>query len=255
MAALRGTWSPCGLSMISAINPMAERSRGHRYWLTAVWFVAGSVVGGALLGAIGSIGAWLLQPVAPGPATSSGLAAACCLVAVASDTSLFGFRLPLHPRQVNERWLGQYRRWVYAAGFGAQIGTGFATYIMTAAVYLVPVLGAISGSPTLAMLAGLLFGWVRGLCVLFSATAADPVTLGRLLAWFDRYGPLSLRVVIGVELLAAGVFASSAAGLPGLVVVGLTVAAAVLLDRRTSRRTDRRDQCSAARSDVQVPQL
>ena len=45
-------------------------------------------------------------------------------------------------RQVNERWLDAYRPWVYGAGFGFQIGTGLATYITTAAVYLTVVLGA-----------------------------------------------------------------------------------------------------------------
>ncbi len=49
-AAARGTWSPCGLSMVSAINPFSEVSRGHRYVVTVLWFVAGAVVGGALLG-------------------------------------------------------------------------------------------------------------------------------------------------------------------------------------------------------------
>jgi hypothetical protein len=37
VAALRGTWSPCGLSMLSSLNPVSERSRGHRFWGTAVW--------------------------------------------------------------------------------------------------------------------------------------------------------------------------------------------------------------------------
>jgi hypothetical protein len=168
-----------------------------------------------------------------------------------------GIQLPVHPRQVNERWLGQFRRWVYAAGFGAQIGSGFATYIMTAAVYLVPVLGAMSGSPALALLAGLLFGLVRGLGVLVSATANDPVTLGRLLEWFDRHGPRSLRVAIAVELLAAGVLAYSAAGPVGLALVGTVVAVGVLVRSFTLSRTDHAERCSATftQSEVQVPQL
>ena len=60
-AAIRGIWSPCGLSMISAINPFSERSRGHRFWLTAVWFVVGSVLGGAGLGALGAVGALMVE--------------------------------------------------------------------------------------------------------------------------------------------------------------------------------------------------
>ena len=49
-AALRSTWSPCGLSMLSTITPMAERARGHRCAVTAGWFVVGAVLGGATLG-------------------------------------------------------------------------------------------------------------------------------------------------------------------------------------------------------------
>ena len=30
IAAARSTWSPCGLSMLSSITPLAEQGRGHR---------------------------------------------------------------------------------------------------------------------------------------------------------------------------------------------------------------------------------
>ena len=61
-------------------------------------------------------------------------------VAAASDARLGGFHLPFHSRQVNERWLDQFRPWVYGAGFGWQIGAGLVTYIKTAALYLMMVL-------------------------------------------------------------------------------------------------------------------
>ena len=51
-AAVRSTWSPCGLSMLSSITPLAERSRGHRFGVTATWFMLGSVLGGATLGVL-----------------------------------------------------------------------------------------------------------------------------------------------------------------------------------------------------------
>ena len=50
-AAVRSTWSPCGLSMLSTITPIGERAKGHSYRSTAAWFVFGAVVGGATLGA------------------------------------------------------------------------------------------------------------------------------------------------------------------------------------------------------------
>ena len=243
-AAVRGVWSPCGLSMISAINPFTEQSRGNRYWLTAVWFVVGSVIGGAVFGAIGVLGAWLLRPLTGDVMVTAAMAGACCLLAAASDTSAFGFRLPRHPRQVDELWLGRYRRWVYASGFGAQIGCGFATYIMTAAVYLTPVLAALSGSPELALLVGVVFGLVRGLAVLVSCRATDPAGLRRLHRGLDRLEPWSLRVAITAQAVAATIFGYAAAGLPGMIGVGLLLSGAAFQLRRQSVKRGV-SQCSA----------
>ena len=169
VAGARGTWSPCGLSMISAINPLSERSRGNRFALTAGWFVFGSVLGGLLLGSAAGLLAGALRPLADHPAASLWAGVVACLVALAADRRVAGFQLPLHPRQVNELWLTQYRRWLYAAGFGVQIGIGFATYIMTAATYLVLALAVLTGSPAQAVAIGATFGLVRGLAVLLSA--------------------------------------------------------------------------------------
>src|SRR3546814_11396773 len=92
------------------------------------------------------------------------------------DLNLGGFRLPSHIRQVNERWLEQYRPWVYGGGFGWQIGVGLATYVTTAAVYLMVALAALTASPLLAFAVVTGFGFVRGLAVL----------LGRSLTSFAR---------------------------------------------------------------------
>ena len=56
VAATRSLWSPCGLSMLSTLNPVSERGRGHRYPLTAAWFLVGALTGGALLGAVAAAG-------------------------------------------------------------------------------------------------------------------------------------------------------------------------------------------------------
>ena len=215
-AAVRGTWSPCGLSMVSAINPLAERSRGNRYWLTTIWFIAGAVLGGAGLGLGGALLAFLLRPLGTLPALV--LAAAGCLVALAADLRLAGFHLPLHPRQVNELWLMRYRRWLYAAGFGVQIGVGFATYIMTAATYLVVLLAGLTGSPSLALAAGLLFGLVRGMAVLLSSRCRGATALQRLHARLSALEPASLRTVMLLELAAAILLGMAAGAIVGAVV-------------------------------------
>ena len=105
IAAARSTWSPCGLSMLSSITPLAEQGRGHRYRTTACWFVAGSIVGGASLGLMTALLAAGLGAAGLSSDTLGTLALIACLVAAASDASTIKFRLPVHHRQVNERWL------------------------------------------------------------------------------------------------------------------------------------------------------
>src|SRR5690606_19655682 len=84
-AAARSTWSPCGLSMLSTITPMAERSRGRRWGLTASWFVLGAVLGGATLGLLAVLGALAVGAMGLSTTTLLGLAAAAALVAAAMD--------------------------------------------------------------------------------------------------------------------------------------------------------------------------
>src|SRR6516164_7419641 len=134
-AAARSTWSPCGQSMLSQITPIGEASRGHRYRVTAIWYVVGAVVGGATLGALIALLAWGVHALALSTTTLLVLAAAVAFAGGLVDSRLLGVGPPFLRRQVNEYWLNKYRAYVYALGFGWQIGTGVTTYIMTAAVF------------------------------------------------------------------------------------------------------------------------
>ena len=108
--------------MLATVTPLAERARGHRYRSTATWFVAGGTVGGVTLGLVMAALALGVRAAAPSTVVLAAIACAAALVAAASDARLGGFHLPFHSRQVNERWLDQFRPWVYGAGFGWQIG-------------------------------------------------------------------------------------------------------------------------------------
>jgi len=207
VAAVRGLWSPCGLSMVSALNPMSERARGHRYALTALWYVAGAVVGAAVLGAGCALGAFAVGRFTLTGTGTALLVLGCALLAFVSDLPLVSWHLPEHPRQVNEQWIGRYRRWVYAAGFGVQIGAGFATYIMTAAVYLTAALAVLSGRPAAAFAVGLGFGLVRGLGVLACAPVRTPDALRALHHRLDRWAARSLG---GCLVAEAGVVTAAA---------------------------------------------
>jgi hypothetical protein len=206
-AAVRSTWSPCGLSMLASITPLAEVGRGHRFRTTASWYVAGSVIGGATLGVCIATLTVVVDEISPTSRAVILIALAASAVAVLSDTRTGGFQLPVHHRQVNERWLDRFRPWVYGAGFGWQIGSGLATYIMTSAVYLLIVLGALTGRPWLGFVVGVLFGLVRGLSVCLGRhiTSTDALTAfhRRFFAW----GPPMRRITVAVEVMATALFA------------------------------------------------
>lgn len=235
-AAVRSTWSPCGLSMLSTVTPMAESGRGRRWGVTATWFVLGAVLGGLTTGAVVAVVALGLEAAALSATTTVALAAVAALVAVGIDLVPATSRLaiPHHRRQVNEDWLVQFRAWVYGSGFGWQIGTGLATYIMTAAVYLTFVLAALTASPPVALALAAWFGLARGLAILAGARSTSTDRLLVLHRRLDRWAEPVRRAVIAVEVGVAAVAVTAAAGpVAGLAVAGAVGGAAVLV---TSRR-------------------
>jgi hypothetical protein len=216
-AAIRSTWSPCGLSMLSTITPIGERGRDHRYASTAAWFILGATLGGATLG----LGAALLAAGVGALDLSSeaalGASAVFAAVTVASDLNVGGFRLPSHTRQVNEGWLEEFRSWVYGSGFGWQIGVGLATFVTTAAVYLMIAMAALTGEPAVAFALMTGFGLVRGLAVLLGARLTSPERLFALHRRLEELLPTAQRAIVLVQAvvlaIAAGVAWSPALAL------------------------------------------
>jgi hypothetical protein len=233
-AAARSTWSPCGVSMLATVTPLAERGRGHRYRSTAAWFIAGGTAGGVTLGLVMTALAFGVRAANPSAGVLAVVACTIAVVAAASDSRLGGFHLPFHSRQVNERWLDQFRPWAYGAGFGWQIGAGLVTYIKTAALYLMIALAALTASPAAALAVGALFGLVRGLAVLLGRGIISPATLAAFHRRFTRAGPVVLGAVVGCEVAVALVFAAvlSPWAALALVLLGATAAAG-----RSRRRT------------------
>jgi hypothetical protein len=178
------------------------------------------------------------------------IACAGALLVAASDARLGGFRLPAHYRQVNERWLDQFRPWVYGAGFGWQIGLGLATYVKTAALYLLILLAALTGSPETALALCGLFGLVRGLAVLLGRGITTPAALASFHRRFTDAGPAALTAVIVCELAVALVFAAAVSAWAALAV--LLFAAVSALTRRASGRrpADRTESADAAEAVV-----
>jgi len=90
---------------------------------------------------------------------------------------------PLKPwtprRQVNENWIGRYRGWVYGAGFGLQLGLGFAVFVMSWGYWAMLMIAFVSGSAVAGTLLGAVFGLGRGLLLLLSRSSTSTERLHR----------------------------------------------------------------------------
>jgi hypothetical protein len=190
--------------MLSSITPLGERGRKSRWGVTVSVFVLGSTTAGALCGvAAGALGAAALGRPPAGAAT---LVLAAALVAGgALELRLAGLALPTVRRQVQEAWLRTYRGWVYGLGFGAQLGAGVVTIVVSSAIYVTFLACALSASPASGALLGALFGAARGLTLLPAAVARDRRGLMRLhvglLRWRSPVHRAALVAQGGLALL------------------------------------------------------
>lgn len=212
--------------MLSTITPLGERGRNHRYSTSVAWFILGAVLGGATLGAGAALLAAGVGALDLSGRMLVGLAAVLAAVTLASDLQLGGFRLPAHTRQVNESWLDQFRSWVYGGGFGWQIGAGLATYVTTAAVYLMIAMAALTGSPVAAFAVVTGFGLVRGLAVLLGRRLTTPQRMMHLHRRLEELLPTAQRTVVLVQAAVLAVAAGAAWGPAPAVVVGAAALAA-----------------------------
>lgn len=189
--------------MLSSINPLGERGRGQRYWLTVVFYVMGSMLGGLLLGLLGGSLAMLLSP----GAWEMPVIAIVATVGALAD--LLGTEPPSWRRQVDENWLSRYRGWVYGLGFGLQLGFGLVTIVTSASFYSLVAMMILAGSFPTALSAGLVFGITRSAVILLGRGSFDPISLRAAMR----------RLQNGLLIARVGVIASQ----------GLIVGSALLL--------------------------
>jgi hypothetical protein len=183
--------------------------------VTAVAYLAGSVLGGlaagAVLGSVGALVVWSAGRLWPHGAFAVGLAAAIVLMASALDASRLS--VPGPRRQVNEDWLVRYRGGIYGIAFGFQLGIGVVTYVPTAALYAAWVLALLTGSFGAGAVVGATFGLARALPILGAARVGTPARLRAFhvrmhgLAPVARWGTVAALGAIGAIGVAAAVVA------------------------------------------------
>lgn len=188
--------------MLSAMTPMTERARGHRFSITAIWYLLGAVAGGVTVGAVLAAGAAGVSIFDLAPEIAAGVLAVIALVTAGSDLRI-GPALSIHRRQVNEDWFNAYRRWIYASGFGWQIGNGVTTYTTTACLYLIAGAALLLGDPVAAFGLGVAFGTIRGFAVLLGVPLTNLDAVRRLHSRLDRFAEPSRLLTGAVQLIIA----------------------------------------------------
>jgi hypothetical protein len=186
--------------MLASITPLGERGRGSTGAVTVTAFALGATLAGASAGALtGVLGSWLLA----GVPLDTRLAALAVALGLAAALDARAPAAPGPRRQVNERWLDEYRGWVYGLGFGAQLGLGVTTVIMSAATYAALAAGALAGSAPRGALIGAVFGAVRGVTPLAAARVSAPSRLMALHRGMARWRAPSRWVSVIVLAVAA----------------------------------------------------
>jgi hypothetical protein len=197
--------------MLTSISPLGERARGNRYWRTAAAYLAGSLLGGAavgaLLGAAGSLAVADLDA-----AVRFGVIAVAAVAGVALDAA---GRVPTIRRQVDERWLSTYRGWVYGAGFGAQLGTGVATIVTASTTYVALLAAFLTGSTAGGVAVGATFGIARALPLLLTARVRSTDALARLHRQVAGAAGGAARLTSAAQLAVAAVAAVAAFAVVG----------------------------------------
>lgn len=182
--------------MLASITPLGERSRGNRHAITITAFVAGTTLGGALLGSIlGQIGAL----VSVDARLALEFTAAVCVLGLLTDLPHSRFRLPSTRRQVDASWLDTYRGTVYGFGFGAQLGLAVVTVVSSALTYVWMTASLLTGSLLSGLAIGATFGAVRGLTALPSTRVTNAERFRGQIASLERWEPRVRRASLGVE--------------------------------------------------------
>ncbi|MEX1044080.1 MAG: hypothetical protein WD532_04350 [Acidimicrobiia bacterium] len=188
--------------MLSSIHPLGERARGNRWLVTVFAFTLGSLAGGVAVGVLlGFVGSF--SPVREDLA----LLILGSLALMAGGLDLLGVKAAGPRRQVNERWIGNLRGTVYGFGFGAQLGAGVATFVVTWGVWVVLAAELLSGSILSGAVIGGVFGLGRAVAPLAAGWIDRPSRLTRFNSTLARLAqPVHVTAGIAIAVIGATAF-------------------------------------------------
>ncbi len=166
LAGLTGAWSPCGFSMVETIA--AARGRLPLV-LSLLLFTAGAAAGGVLtFGGLSLLGSWL-----PGAGLRAAVIVLAVVAAAAALGEVRGVRIvPQIRRQVPEAWRRFWPLPLAAGAYGVLLGAGFATFVLTLALWALALVCLGLGDVELGVLVGVAFGLARALPIAALAPGA-----------------------------------------------------------------------------------
>ncbi|MFI5008984.1 MAG: hypothetical protein ACHQDY_01770 [Solirubrobacterales bacterium] len=210
LAGVTGTWSPCGLSTIETLRAGGVHRGGRVMALATTLAFALGALAGALttFGLLGLLGAAAHTSAAHTGAGGLGPVLALVIAVVAAVLEASGRRVfPQVRRQVPEPWRRRLPVGVAAALYGALLGLGFTTFVMSFAVWALAGMSVALGSVRVGLLIGLGFGLGRALPVVALAPIADLELGQRILASMTQRASL-LRGLRVADALALALCAS-----------------------------------------------
>ena len=216
LAGLTGTWSPCGFSMVDTLGSHGRDGRRGAVAGACATFALGALAGGLLtFGSLAVLGSLL------GTGSRAGAAVAAGVALAAAFAEARGIRvLPRIRRQVPEPWRRALPLPVAAALYGALLGLGFTTFVLTFAMWALAAITLALGDPYVGVAVGLAFGAGRALPVVVLAPSLEHPLAQRALELMAERPPFlrALRHADAVALAAAAVVLAagpaSAAGIP-----------------------------------------
>jgi hypothetical protein len=189
--------------MLASITPLGERGRQSTWGVTVTAFAIGATAAGVAAGAaLGELGVLVLGGIGAVPRLAVLLAV--LVGALVLDTAFSA--VPGPARQVNPRWLDEYRGWVYGLGYGSQLGLAVVTVVTSAATYAALLAALLSGSPRAGALVMGCYGLVRGLTPLATAHVRSPRQLMAVHVALERRRDAArhgARAVLGVASVLA----------------------------------------------------
>ena len=190
--------------MLASITPLGERGRRSRWGITVSAFLLGATLAGAAEGAV--LGLLGMAVLGDGISAHARLLLLTGGLVIAAVLELALPTVPGPNRQVNERWLDEFRGWVYGFGFGAQLGLGITTVVTSAATYVAMLVAFLAADPGWGALVLGVFGAIRGVTPLLAARVQGPAQLRAFHVRFERaraaIAPASLVCLVGMTGVA-----------------------------------------------------